>query len=88
MRRLTPEPLVVALVRNYTPKELCELWEQSDAVDGCKYLDALGLYARKTSWGDLVAQSINGWKEEHLGKQHDPKHADASARVYPGLHQA
>lgn len=54
----TPMSLIVVLASRYTTKELCAFAAECDAVDACKYLDALALHAKRSSWGDLIEQSI------------------------------
>lgn len=58
----TPIALVICLARTLTPRELCDEADKRDDIDGAKYLDALALHAKRSSWGDLIEQSINGWE--------------------------
>lgn len=64
----TPIALVVVLASRFTPHELCVMAHQCDPTDAGKYLDALALHAKRTSWGDLVEQSINRWKGVDVGE--------------------
>lgn len=69
MGAFTPDRLVHGAARVWTPEELCGMWDfaVSRGDPASLYLDALAVHARRTSWGDLIEQSMNGWKEVDVG---------------------
>ncbi len=69
MGAFTPDRLVQGAARVWSAEELCGMYDVavSRGDPATLYLDALILHARRTSWGDLIEQSLNRWKEVQNG---------------------
>ena len=67
----TPWWLVRFAAAEFTPQELCGMHEtaqkRGEHHNARLYLEALSIHACRTGWGDLIEQSMNGWKEVDVG---------------------
>lgn len=69
--RAVPWSYILFAAATWTPQELCEFADEDhdrgEVSLEAGWLEALSIHARRVGWGDLVEQSINGWKEVDVG---------------------